>query len=472
MQAWWLGKTVVLWTDALLYLLLALVLSVIWQARRLEYLRASWREVKRSRLGMASAVILGFYAAIALLDSMHFHPRLDAGNTDDRYSPAVLSVFDVMLTPLREHQEETYSAPFATHSFMMKVADMPDGVPQREYPRLRYGGLHLVDVSQRAADVLRLCITATVQALALWLAVAALAVALLARLQSQDLRTVLRTAVRGDTETPWRVVLVTLLVLTWMTLLAVHLGTKYHVVGTDKVGQDVLYQVLKSIRTGLLIGTLTTLVMLPLAIMFGIMAGYFRGMIDDAVQYVYTTFDSIPDVLLIAAAVLILQVYMANHAESFTSVEQRSDVRFLFLCIILGLTRWTGLCRLLRGEALKMRELDHVQAARALGVGHLTIIVRQILPNVMHLVLITVVMQFSGLVLAEAVLSYIGIGVDPGMQSWGNMINSARLELAREPVVWWSLAAAFCFMFVLVLAANLFADAVRDAFDPRIRRAG
>jgi peptide/nickel transport system permease protein len=88
---------------------------------------------------------------------------------------------------------------------------------------------------------------------------------------------------------------------------------------------------------------------------------------------------------------------------------------------------------------------------------------------VLHIVLITVVLDFSGLVLAEAALSYINIGVDPTMNSWGNMINSARLEMAREPIVWWSLAAAFGFMFTLVLAANLFSDVVRDAFDPRLR---
>ena len=118
---------------------------------------------------------------------------------------------------------------------------------------------------------------------------------------------------------------------------------------------------------------------------------------------------------------------------------------------------------------MKLREADYVQAAAALGVGHFTIILRHILPNVLHIVLIAVVLDFSGLVLAEAVLSYINIGVDPTMNSWGNMINSARLELARDPVVWWSLTAAFVFMFTLVLAANLFADVVRDAFDPRSR---
>ena len=118
---------------------------------------------------------------------------------------------------------------------------------------------------------------------------------------------------------------------------------------------------------------------------------------------------------------------------------------------------------------MKLREIDYVQAAQAFGVGHFRIIMRHLLPNVMHIVMISIVLDFSGLVLAEAVLSYINIGVDPSMHSWGNMINSARLEMARDPVVWWSLAAAFVFMFVLVLAANLLSDAVRDAFDPRLR---
>jgi peptide/nickel transport system permease protein len=142
-------------------------------------------------------------------------------------------------------------------------------------------------------------------------------------------------------------------------------------------------------------------------------------------------------------------------------------MRLLLLCMILGVTSWTGLCRLLRAETLKIREMDYVVAAQALGVKRLQLLKRHVLPNVMHLVMITVVLDFSGLVLAEAVLSYINIGVDPSTYSWGNMINTSRLEMAREPIVWWSLAASFIFMFTLVLAANLFADVVRDAFDPR-----
>jgi len=251
--------------------------------------------------------------------------------------------------------------------------------------------------------------------------------------------------------------------------ISAELSLKYHVLGTDKVGQDVLYQAMKSIRTGLLIGTLTTLVMLPLALSLGIAAGYFRGWVDDLIQFIYTTLNSIPSVLLIAAAILILQVYMSKHEAQFTSLALRADMRLLFLCLILGVTTWTGLCRLLRAETLKLREMEYVQAAYAFGVGHGRILLRHVLPNLMHIVLISIVLDFSALVLAEAVLSYVNIGVDPTMSSWGNMINSARLEMAREPIVWWSLTAAFVFMFGFVLSANLFADAVRDAFDPRIR---
>jgi peptide/nickel transport system permease protein len=160
---------------------------------------------------------------------------------------------------------------------------------------------------------------------------------------------------------------------------------------------------------------------------------------------------------------------MDSNQDLFDTVAARADIRLLFLCVILGITSWTGLCRLLRGETLKVREMEFIQAATAFGVGHFRIIARHILPNVMHIVLISIVLDFSALVLAEAVLSYVGVGVDPAMQSWGNMINGARLEMAREPMVWWSLLAAFVFMFVLVLSANLFSDRVRDAFDPRVR---
>jgi peptide/nickel transport system permease protein len=248
----------------------------------------------------------------------------------------------------------------------------------------------------------------------------------------------------------------------------------YHLLGTDRTGNDVFYQALKSIRTAFVIGTLATIATLPLAVGLGLMAGYFKGWIDEAIQYLYTVLSSVPNVLLIAACVLMVQVYLDQHPELFETGAERADLKLFLLCAILGLTGWAGLCRLLRAEALKLRELEYVQAATAFGVGPWRIIARHLMPNVMHLVLITTVLDFSGLILYEAVLSYVGVGVDPSMNSFGGMINLARSEMSRDPVVWWSFAAAFGFMVTLVLAANFFADGVRDAFDPRARvfRAG
>ena len=461
---------VIFWTDALIALLLLIVVVFCFYVRRKEHLRAPWRQVARNPLGMAAAVVLGAYLLIGVLDSIHFHPPLATHPGEIQYSTRVLSVFDLIATPLRERVEKTYSAPFATHLYAKETLTLADGRQIRDYPRLKYGGAHLNDPeTDRGYDIVQTIVRASLEALAIWTLVAGLSIALLARHWHMRWREGLKAVVGGRTELPWRVIFVTAGVLIGLAVVATQLSGHYHILGTDKVGQDVFYQSLKSIRTGLVIGTLTTLVMLPFAILLGIMAGYFGGRIDDGIQYLYTTLNSIPGVLLIAAAILMTQVYMATHAASFESLETRADMRLLFLCMILGVTSWTGLCRLLRGETLKLREVDYIQAAHAFGVGNLTIIVRHILPNVMHIVLIAVVLDFSSLVLTEAVLSYINIGVDPSMISWGNMINGARLEMAREPIVWWSLVAAFIFMFGLVLSANLFSDAVRDGFDPRLR---
>lgn len=246
-----------------------------------------------------------------------------------------------------------------------------------------------------------------------------------------------------------------------------------HWLGTDKVGNDVLFIALKGVRTAIVIGAGTTLIIVPFAIFFGVVAGYFGGFIDDVVQYIYTTLASIPGVLLIVAFMLLFgtkgyQGGLITESEIDLGVFVLND-RLFWLALILGITSWTDLCRLIRGETLKLRELEYVQASKAFGVASPGIIYRHIVPNLMHLVLITFVLQFSGLVLAEAILSYIGIGVGPQMGSWGNMINTARLELSRDPIVWWNLLAAFIFMFGLVLPANIFGDAVRDALDPRLR---
>jgi peptide/nickel transport system permease protein len=465
-------QPVILWTDALVFLLVAVVLVFARYARNREHLRAPWRQVVRSRMAVASLVVLSAYTVTGLLDSIHFRAALPdtEGQQEVQYSGDVLSVLDVLLGPLRTQLEKTYSAPFATHLYTRESVTTADGEATRIFPRLQYGGAHLADPAHKGADIAARVGLAALQALAATALLCLLAAVLLARRRRQALAATLAQLLRGKTDIPWRTALLAFLLMLLVVTLIANLSAVYHVLGTDKVGQDVLYQSIKSIRTGLVIGTLTTLVMLPFAVFLGMLAGYFRGWVDDLIQYLYTTLNSIPGVLLIAAAVLMMQVYMANHPELFETMAERADLRLLFLCLILGITSWTGLCRLLRGETLKLRELDYVQAATAFGVSRATILVRHLLPNLLHLVLIALVIDFSGLVLAEAVLSYVGVGVDPTTLSWGNMINGARLEMAREPMVWWSLLAAFSFMFTLVLAANLFSDAVRDAFDPRLRR--
>jgi peptide/nickel transport system permease protein len=441
---------IVLWTDALIFLLVFIVLAGGCYLIRKPQWQRPLQKITASKNGMLSLLILVFFMAIGLLDSIHF-------KSSQSSSHEIISLLDAWATPIRTHTEKTYSAPFATHLYSKEIIIAKDRSTQSTYPRLVYGGAHLQNPEvEKLGDIVFRAGVGFAKGTCLFLAILLFYLAAV-KLTKKTLA--LNSIIQS------MLLLTFVLVTTSYSL--VELSTHYHVFGTDKVGEDVFYQTIKSIRTGLVIGSLTTLIMLPLAIVFGIMAGFFRGWIDDVIQFSYTTLNSIPAVLLIAASILMVQVYMANHPDDFTNPLVRADMRLLFLCLILGVTNWTGLCRLLRAETLKLREMEYVQAAHALGVKQSTILYRHILPNVMHIVLISVVLDFSALVLAEAVLSYINIGVDPTTYSWGNMINNARLEMAREPIVWWSLTAAFIFMFSLVLAANLFADCVRDAFDPR-----
>jgi len=445
---------IILWSDALVFLLLASGVATAWYIRRREHLLLPWRRVAQSATAMVSLLVLSLFLLVGLLDTLHYQaalPETNGGTTV--YSPEVLSVFDKLVEPLRLQTEKTYSAPFALTLYAKESMSDAQGNVLHDYPRLRYGGAHLAGESQRDGDVLKRALLG---------ALGGLLAGLLIALGGKRWLT--------QCSLPLRAILIATLVLAALIGATAYLATAYHVLGTDKVGQDVLYLSLKSIRTGLIIGTVTTLVTLPLALLLGIAAGYLRGWVDDVIQYVYTVLSSIPSVLLIAAAVLMMQVTIDTHPHWFDTAASRADLRLVFLCLILGVTSWTGLCRLLRGETLKLREMEYIQAAQSFGVSSFRILTRHIVPNVMHLILIALVMDFSALVLAEAVLSYVGVGVDPSMISFGTMINAARLEMGREPMVWWALAAAFVFMLVLVLSANLFADAVRDAFDPRLNR--
>ena len=447
-------KPLLLWSDVLIYLLVISLCIFFYKLRQDPQTRERWGQVFSSRLGMVTFTVIITYIGVALLDSLHFRLALEATegveNGETYYDNKVTSVLDVMLGGMGERFERTYSAPFALKSFEKKNMKDAQGAAVRDYPSLEHAGQHLADPADKWPDVL----ARSAAALAWGLLAAALVVGLQWFL------------LRGSTH-PWYASWGMQALVICFGVWLVSISRYYHVLGTDLGGTDVAYQSLKGVRTGVLLGTLSTLIMLPIAVTLGVMAGYFKGWVDDVVQYLYTTLSSIPGILLIAASVLLFQVYIDLNPDFFSIGMEKADARFIALCFILGVTSWSTLCRLIRAETLKISQLGYVQAAHAFGVSHSRILGRHILPNVVHIILITFVLDFSALVLAEAVLSYIGVGIDPAMGSWGNMINGARSELSREPAIWWTLSGAFFFMFALVLAANLFSDLVRDAFDPR-----
>lgn len=463
-----------LWTDVFVLLMVLAMLAYGFRIARSVSLRAAWGSVARTPSAMCAAVILLFFLLIGVLDSIHYRPLLppltpDATNSQPVYSPVLRSALDDLLSLTQlPNRENTYSAPLAVRQFT-KETELIDGQPVRDFPRLKYAGLHLDHESEHYSDIRQRALNGVLYGLGIMVVTAGV-LTLISWRRQRSLSQAWRWWWYAQGGIPWRAVWLTAGALAIIVSVALTLSVNYHVLGTDRTGNDVLWQCLKSIRTALVIGTLTTFAMLPPALGFGIAAGYFKGRVDDVIQYIYTTLTSIPGVLLIAASVMMMQVYIDTHPELFTTVAARADLRLFMLCLILGLTGWAGLCRLLRAESLKLRELEYVQAARAFGVGHWRIMRRHLLPNLMHIVLITMVLEFSGLVLFEAVLSYLGIGVDPSMHSFGTMIDAARLEMSRDPMIWWNLLGAFIFLMVLVLSANIFADAVQAAFDPRTRR--
>ncbi|MFG6466088.1 ABC transporter permease [Roseateles sp. BYS87W] len=460
-------KWVLLWTDLALWLMAACLIGFVIRLRSRPELRQAWLRVVRDPVTACAGLVVLLGLLLALADSVHLRLALPGSNGAPVYDTRTVSALDLVLESHVAGREVSYSAPLATQGLSKESRVAADGTVHREFPRLQFGGAHLQDPArEHGADLARLAVQGAAAGAGVAVVLTLSVAAGVARRRG-GFATALRDLAHDRTPLPWRAMLGTLavgcvlagVVWTWMP--------HYHVLGTDRTGNDVLVQALKSVRTAFVIGTLATLATLPLALALGVLAGYYKGWVDEVVQYLYTTLSSVPNVLLIAACVLMVQVFFDKNPDLFETAAERSDLKMLLLCVILGLTGWAGLCRLVRAETLKLRELDYVQAATAFGVGDARIMLRHIVPNVMHLVLITLVLSFSELILYEAVLTYVGVGVDPLMNSFGSMINLARAEMSRDPVVWWSFAAAFGFMVGLVLAANLLADGVREAFDPR-----
>ena len=219
--------------------------------------------------------------------------------------------------------------------------------------------------------------------------------------------------------------------------------------GGDRLGRDVLAKAIKGAQISILVGVLAALVATLIGTVLGALAGFFGGKIGDALEWLYNVFTAIPSILLIFA---------------FAAVAGRGVQSVV---LILGLTGWTGIYRLIRAEFIKHAVRDDVRAAEAVGASAGSRIFRHILPNVSHVMLVQLSILVVAFIKAEVILSYLGLGVSVDQVSWGTMLSEAQSELILG--YWWQLVAATTFMAVFVTAFSLVTDAMRDALDPKLR---
>lgn len=220
--------------------------------------------------------------------------------------------------------------------------------------------------------------------------------------------------------------------------------------GADKWGQDVLLKTIKGAETSILVGLLSALLAVVIGTFLGAIAGYFGGWIDDVLNWFYNIFTSIPYLLLVLAIAAVLQ-----------------QKGILSIVLILGLTGWTGVFRLIRAEYMKHTSREYVLAAKAIGVSHSRRMFVHIFPNVSHIALVQISILVVSFIKSEVILSFLGFGVPVGVVSWGSMLNEAQSELILGK--WWQLAAASIAMAILVTAFSMFTDALRDALDPKLK---
>ena len=246
--------------------------------------------------------------------------------------------------------------------------------------------------------------------------------------------------------------------------------SREHWLGTDYLGRDVLCRAFFATRTAVKVGLVASLISAVVGVGLGLAAGYYGGIMDDIAVWVYSTFASMPTLLFILAfSLLVSKGFLFAPLDAvFQSMASALNTEPGMMAVYLGigLTGWVALCKVVRAETMRLREMQYVTAAKSLGVSNFRIMMRHILPNLMHLVIIYFTMRFAFAIMTEVIVSYLGMGVqfEP---SWGVMISSGQGQLWRG--IWWEVGAATGFMFILVLALNLLGDALRDALDPRLK---
>jgi peptide/nickel transport system permease protein len=220
--------------------------------------------------------------------------------------------------------------------------------------------------------------------------------------------------------------------------------------GADKWGHDIILKTIKGGQTSIVVGLVAALVAVALGTLFGALSGFYGGVVDDFFNWFYSIFTSIPSILMILTVAAVLQT------RGVTTI-----------VLILGLTGWTGPYRLIRAEYIKHKAREYVMAADAIGASSWRKMFGHIFPNVSHVALVQMSILVVGFIKAEVILSFLGFGVPVGTVSWGSMLNEAQNELILGK--WWQLVAAASAMAVLVTAFSLFADALRDALDPKVK---
>ncbi len=219
------------------------------------------------------------------------------------------------------------------------------------------------------------------------------------------------------------------------------------ILGTDIFGRSVLYKLLVGTRTAITIGLFVTAISVPVGIVLGCLAGYYGGRVDAFIVWLYSVLTSIPYILLIVGISYVL------------------GKGILSICIAMGAVGWVGLCRLIRGEVVKHKSREYVLAARMLGASDFRIMFRHILPNVIHLAIISASLQVLSAIKSEVILTFLGVGIQDGA-SWGTMVADATGELVNG--IWWPLAGVTLAMFALMYSLNVVGDALRDALDPKL----
>ena len=223
--------------------------------------------------------------------------------------------------------------------------------------------------------------------------------------------------------------------------------TAAHWFGTNINGQDIFSRAIQGTKTAFEVGLIVAISATAIGGVLGSIAGFFnRTIIDEIIMWIYGCLDAIPFYLFVAAV-------------GFALKDQPYAMHVAMIA-----TFWSSTCRIVRGEVIKIRRLEYVQAAQALGVAPMTIIFRHILPNTFHILLVQSTIAFVGAIKSEVILTFLGLGVKDGV-SWGTMLSESTRDVLRGH--FGNFAAASIFLFVLVIAFNMFADALQDALDPK-----